>query len=86
MGFGVLILIMVSIFLSVVYYKINVPVSVDQEILLGVRKQKSDDSLAHIEEIRSITEHHQQIVRSLSVDTMNYGVLIRGYQQSDTAR
>jgi|LakMenEpi03Aug12_release.lakeMendotaPanAssembly.Ray.scaffolds.fasta_scaffold1291666_2 hypothetical protein len=86
MGFGVLILIMVSIFLSVVYYKINVPVSVDQEILLGVRKQKSDDSLAHIEEIRSITEHNQQIVRSLSVDTMNYGVLIRGYQQSDTAR
>jgi hypothetical protein len=72
MGFGVLILIMVSIFLSVVYYKINV--------------QKSDDSLAHIEEIRSITEHNQQIVRSLSVDTMNYGVLIRGYQQSDTAR
>lgn len=85
-GFGFLILIIVSIFLSMVYYKINVPVSVDQEILLGVRKQKSDDSLAHVEEIRSITEHHQQIIRSMSEDTMNFGVQIRRYQQSDTVR
>lgn len=81
--FGIIILAIVAVFLSMVYIKINPPMSSDRVEIESLKAKKSQDSVLFTERIESVSQDYESKIRTLIEDTARLNRTIREYQ-SDT--
>jgi len=81
--FGIIILAIVAVFLSMVYIKINPPMSSDRVEFESLKAKKSQDSILLTERIESVSRDYESAIRGLNDSITILNQRIWEYQ-SDT--